>query len=124
MNVLRFSDRDFSTRLRDLTVSSLFDRTIEERARVIVEAVHSRGDAALLEFTAQFDGAHLTAEQLAVTRAELLHASLKADAGLRQAVSLAARNIEMFSRKSSRPITMSCAPSSACACAGAPCWFF
>src|SRR5207237_6482844 len=82
--------------------SSLCDKTIEERARAIIEAVYIRGDAALLEFTERFDGARLTAEQLAVTTAELLHASLKADEDLREAVALAGQNIETFSRKSLR----------------------
>ncbi len=103
MNVIRFSEPGFDSRLRQLArASSLFDKGIEERTRVIVEAVYIRGDAALLEFTERFDGATLTAEQLPVTMAEFVHASLKADAGLRQAVIAAGRNIEMFSRKSLR----------------------
>src|SRR5207247_1249030 len=76
--------------------------TIQDRARGIIESVSSRGDAALLEFTERFDGARLTAEQLPVTKAELVQASLKADPDLRQAVAIASRNIEMFSRKSLR----------------------
>src|SRR5437867_9498688 len=103
MNVIRFSEPDFSSRLRKLAAaSSLFDLVIEQRTRSIIEAVQGRGDAALLELTERFDGARLTEEQLPVTTAELLQASIKADAGLRQAVATAARNIEMFSRKSLR----------------------
>ena len=103
MNVLRHSDADFSARLAALTrASSLFDRTIEERARGIIEAVAERGDAALLEFTARFDGATLTAEQLPVSTAELLEASLQADDALRTAIDTAARNIALFSRNSRR----------------------
>src|SRR5258706_12782917 len=103
MNVIRFTDPDFSVRMRQLAAaSSLFDKTIEDRARAICDAVRTRGDEALLEFTERFDGARLTVEQLPATKAELLQASLKADQGLRQAVTLAGRNIEMFSRKSLR----------------------
>ena len=52
MNVVRFSEPGFAARMRQLAgASSLFDKTIEERARSIVDAVHLRGDAALLEFT-------------------------------------------------------------------------
>ena len=36
------------------------------------------GDEALVEFTARFDGAQLSTEQLVVTQAELMAASLKA----------------------------------------------
>src|SRR5581483_9622500 len=68
----------------------------------IVDAVRSRGDEALLELTERFHGAKLTAEQLTVTQAELLAASLKADETLRAAVALAAKNIGDFSRKSLR----------------------
>jgi len=103
MNVIRFTDPDFSVRVRQLAAaSSLFDKTIEDRARTICDAVRTRGDEALLEFTERFDGARLTVEQLPATKAELLQASLKADQGLRQAVTLAGRNIEMFSRRSLR----------------------
>jgi histidinol dehydrogenase len=103
MNVIRYSDKDYQRQLRKLTsLSSLFDPTIEERTRAIVEAVYLRGDAALLEFTERFDGAKLTAQQLAVTCAEQLNASLKADDEFRAAVALTSRNVEMFSRKSIR----------------------
>jgi len=103
MNVLRFTDSGFASQLSRLTsVSSLFDKTIEERTRALIEAVYTRGDAALLELTERFDGAKLTADRLPVTKAELLKASLKADGGLRQAVALAGRNIEFFSRQSLR----------------------
>src|SRR5689334_448083 len=101
MNVIRFSDTGFVESLQKLTgASSLFDQTVEERTRSIVEEVQSRGDAALLEFTERFDGARLRAEQIPVGTAELLSASLQADKVLRDAVTTASRNIEIFSRKS------------------------
>ncbi len=103
MNVLRFTESGFAARLRELTGhSSLFDKAIEERTRGILDGVYSRGDAALLEFTERFDGAHLTAEQLPVTAAEFMGASLAADDSLREAVAVAGRNIEQFARKSLR----------------------
>jgi len=103
MNVLRHTEPGFQQRLRALSnASSLFDPTIEERTRAIVEAVRARGDKALLEFTERFDGARLTADQLAVSTAELLDASIRADESLRSAVAMAAKNIEFFSLKSLR----------------------
>ncbi len=103
MNIIRHSDADFSQQLQQLlSASSLFDRTIEERAREILEAVQDRGDAALLEFTARFDKATLTAEQLRVSQAELMSASLKADQELREAVAEAQKNIAAFAKKSLR----------------------
>ena len=52
MNILRHTDPGFAARCQTLAAtSSLFDKTIEERARAIVEAVAARGDSAVLEFT-------------------------------------------------------------------------
>jgi histidinol dehydrogenase len=103
MNILRHADANFAARLEGLTkASSLFDRSIEERTRAILEAVYTRGDAAVLEFTERFDKAQLTVEQLAVTQAELLAASIKADESLRAAVETTRKNVEAFSRKSLR----------------------
>ncbi|HXT39846.1 MAG TPA: histidinol dehydrogenase [Candidatus Angelobacter sp.] len=103
MNVLRHTDKGFAAKLRPLaTHSSLFDPVIEERTRVILQDVYTRGDAALLELTERFDGAKLTAHQLAITKAELVGASLRADESLRAAVEVTRRNVEFFSRKSLR----------------------
>src|SRR5437773_12284511 len=103
MNLIRYTNAAFAEQLRKLTTaSSLFDRTIEERTRAIIQAVYLRGDAAVLEFTERFDGIKLTAEQLAVTQAELLTASLKADQELRRAVATTHKNVVLFSRKALR----------------------
>ncbi len=103
MRVIRFADADFAERLREMIApSSLFDAEIERRTRAILDAVQTRGDEAVLELTERFDGATLTAEQLAVTQAELMAASLKADESLRAAVAEAERNIAGFARKSLR----------------------
>jgi histidinol dehydrogenase len=103
MNVIRHTDATFSERLRELTApSSLFDPVIEQRTRAILDDVQARGDAAILELTERFDGAKLSAEQLAVTHAELMEASLKADASLRAAIGAAEKNIAAFAKKSRR----------------------
>ena len=103
MNVVRLNTPGYEEKLRQLAASSsLFDPQIEQRTRAIVEAVRDRGDDALIEFTERFDGARLTADKLPVTTAELLDASLTADAGLRAAVAESSKNIERFSRKALR----------------------
>jgi len=103
MKVIRHTDADFPSRLQEVTApSSLFDAEIEQRTRAILDAVHARGDEALLEFTERFDGAKLSAEQLVVTQAELMTASLKADESLRTAVAESERNIATFAKKSKR----------------------
>ena len=97
MNVIRYMDPDYAGRLRQVTTrSSLFDPTIEARARAILQEVEKRGDDAVLELTERFDGARLGAGQLAVTQAELMSASLHADPSLRVAVAEADKNKEQF----------------------------
>lgn len=103
MKVIRHIDKDFAAQLRELNAaSSLFDVEIESRTRTILHDVFVRGDGALLELTERFDGATLSVEQLAVTQAELLAASIKADESLRVAVKEAAKNIASFAGKSLR----------------------
>lgn len=103
MKIVRCSDSDFAEQLRELTMSSsLFDPVIEQRTREIIDAVRLRGDAALSELTERFDGAKLAPEQFAVTHAELMSASLKADETLRKAIAESQRNIAAFAKKSLR----------------------
>jgi histidinol dehydrogenase len=100
MRIVRLSDPDYAERLRELTApSSLFDPQIEQRVRAIVDAVRTRGDAALVELTEQFDGARLTADRLRVGPAEYMAASLKADASLRAAVKFADRNVATYGKR-------------------------
>ena len=103
MKIVRHTDRNFSARLREVAAdSSLFDAQIEARTREILQEVAARGDDAVLAFTEKFDGAKLTAGQLAVTQAELFSASLTADESLRAAVAEAEKNIAGFAKKSLR----------------------
>jgi histidinol dehydrogenase len=103
MHIVRLNDPGYPEKLaRAAAASSLFDPVIEDRTRTILEAVRTRGDAALVELTERFDGARLAPEQLRVTAAELMTASLQADAALRTAVQEASDNIAAFARKSRR----------------------
>src|ERR1700749_3602366 len=103
MKIVRHTDKDFSARLREISAdSSLFDAEIEARTKAILHDVFVRGDDAVLDFTEKFDGAKLFAEQLAVTQAELMAASLIADEPLRAAVAEAENNIASFAKKSLR----------------------
>jgi histidinol dehydrogenase len=103
MKVIRHTDPNFGERLRELaTASSLFDSEIERRTRAILLGIYERGDDALLDFTEKFDGAKLSVDHLAVTQAELMSASLKADESLRKTVAEAEKNIARFAKKSLR----------------------
>ena len=103
MKIIRHTDSNFAAKLREAAGgTSLFDAGIEQQTRKILDAIYTCGDDGLLEFTEHFDGAKLSAEQLAVTQAELLAASIKADESLRAAVAEAEKNIAAFARKSLR----------------------
>jgi histidinol dehydrogenase len=103
MKIVRATDKDFAAKIREATSdSSLFDAEIEQRTKAILHDVFVRGDDAVLDFTEKFDGAKLTANQLAVTQAELMAASLKADESFRAAVAEAEANIASFAKKSKR----------------------
>jgi histidinol dehydrogenase len=103
VKIIRHGDKNFSGKIREAaSASSLFDAGIENRTRAILHDVFVRGDDAVLDFTEKFDGAKLFAGQLAVTQAELLAASIKADEPLRAAVSEAEKNIAAFAKKSLR----------------------
>lgn len=103
MKVIRHTEPDFLQRLAEMTAeTSLFDTEIEQRTRAILDGVRARGDDALLEYTERFDGPKLTADQLAVTQAEFMTASLKADDALRSAIAEAEKNISNFAKKSRR----------------------
>jgi len=103
MRIIRHTDNDFARQLKKLTApSSLFDRTIEERTRAIVEDVAKRGDKAVIEFTDRFDGAKLTAGGLSVSEAELAAARKAANQRLRSAVAVSSRNVAFFARQSLR----------------------
>ncbi len=101
MKIIRPTDADAREQLKRLTASSsLFDPEIEQRTRAIIEAVQHRGDDALLDLTERFDGRRYFPEQLRVTKAELVRASLHADPELRAALDTARRNVERFARRS------------------------
>ena len=103
MNVIRYSDADFPDRLREMAApSSLFNREIEQETRTILDIVSMRGDEALVELTGRFDGVRLNVDQLPVSRAELMAASIEADQPLRAAVDEAEKNIMAFAKKSLR----------------------
>ena len=103
MKIVRHTDKDFAARIRQAAAgSSLFDAGIEQRTMDILREVFLRGDDAVLEFTEKFDGAKLSADQLAVTQAEFFNASLLADESLRAAVAEAEANIAGFAKKSKR----------------------
>lgn len=72
------------------------DPEVERRVRRIVADVRKRGDRAVLEYARQFDGLHGPIE---VTRAEMRRAARSVPRVVRDAVTLAAKNIRTVADK-------------------------
>lgn len=71
----------------------------EERVADIIDQVKKIGDQAVLELTARFDGAQLTAETLMVTEEEFAEAYEKIDAHLVEVIRKAIVNIRTYHEK-------------------------
>lgn len=78
------------------------DPEIEATVRAILEDVRQRGDAALFEYTAKFDGVRLEAATVRVAEAEIQAALGSLDPAVSEALSLAAERIEAFHRRQRR----------------------
>jgi histidinol dehydrogenase len=103
MNVFSHRDQDFDDQInRLLAPSSLFDPAIERQTQSIIDAVRTRGDAALAELTERFHGPKLSPDNFAVSQAECLAAAVQADPELRAAVAETHKNVTAFAKRSLR----------------------
>ncbi|MCX7826131.1 MAG: histidinol dehydrogenase, partial [Verrucomicrobiae bacterium] len=103
MKRLDYRSPDFAAQLAALEQTSLFDPTVEARTRDIIEDVRARGDEALTELTARFDGWRpASAAAFRVSDAELRGAEKAVSAGFTKAARFALRNIECFNRRGLR----------------------
>jgi histidinol dehydrogenase len=75
----------------------------EAEVQAICEAVRLRGDAALLEYSRQFDSPDLEIERIRVSEGEIDAAFNQLPADAKRALQRAARNIETFHRRQSVP---------------------
>ncbi|MBN9509779.1 MAG: histidinol dehydrogenase [Alphaproteobacteria bacterium] len=71
---------------------------VRDAVAAIVEAVRTRGDAALIEYTARFDRVQLSTDTLRVSRGAIDDADAATAPELRAALDLAAARIEAFHR--------------------------
>ncbi len=72
--------------------------SVDQAVTAIIADIRTRGDAALLDYTARFDRLTLTASRLRVTPAEIAAAVASIPAELAAALDLAATRIEAFHR--------------------------
>ena len=82
---------------RVLHWSAETDHAIEERVALILADVRARGDAALLEYTARFDGVHAASvAELEIPRSELLAALDLISPAQRSALEAAAQRVRSY----------------------------
>jgi len=79
-----------------LSRSTDFDPGLEASVRRIVSDVRARGDAAVLEYTLQFDGATLAPAGIRVPDADVASAAASVDPDLIEAMRAAADNVQRF----------------------------
>jgi histidinol dehydrogenase len=97
MRVLEMGSRECADLLERLQArGATISGEVEESARAILEDVRTRGDAALFEQTARFDGVRLTAASVRVTPHEVRDATSGLPRASRDALELAASRIRAF----------------------------
>jgi histidinol dehydrogenase len=103
LKIRRLDSRDagFDTALQALAHwADDTDAAIEARVAEIIAAVRSRGDAALLEYTARFDGVHAASvAELEIPQAELHAALAGLPAAQRSALEQAAERVRRYHQR-------------------------
>ena len=79
--------------------SVAFDPELMSAVGAIVDDVRKRGDAALIEYTARFDGVQPTPEQLRVDKQTLQRSADRVDSGVLAALREAIGNVATFHRR-------------------------
>jgi histidinol dehydrogenase len=87
---------DAAQRLRLLRRSEIEIDDLIERVRPILQAVRTRGDDALIEFTARFDHVQLSPDRLRVSREEIERAYQMLEPSVHQAIEQAIHNVRIF----------------------------
>ncbi len=98
--VFRTGDPGFEERLATIEArGAIADREVEPAVRAILEDVHARGDAAVIEATRRFDRVELGEADLEVPASELRAAEASLDPSARRALRLAAKRIRDYHRR-------------------------
>ena len=92
---------EVKTELQRICARTHDDQVVHKEATVreILHAVRRQGDQAVIQYTADFDGATLSADQLLLSGAELDAAYQQVSKGLLDAIRLACKNVEAFHRQ-------------------------
>lgn len=102
MELLRIGAPKDRARLERLINRRSIEPGIEVRVRLIVEAVRQREDAALIQFTRQFDGVKLSPSRIRLSRQEIEAGRDAASPALVRALKAVKRNVEEYHRRQRR----------------------
>ena len=96
INIYRWNDTSQEQKTKIMSRSGQdIDRFVPQ-AQKIVDAVKERGDAAVIEYTKEFDGADLSNLGLRVTQQEIDAAENNLDPAVKKAIDLSYQNIKIF----------------------------
>ena len=102
MKALTYNSSTYTSALRKLDRRHVPSAELQSYVTGILAEVKKRGDAAVVEFAAKFDGAKLAAKTLAVTEKEFAAAEKSVPADVKRALTASHRNVMTFAKKSLR----------------------
>jgi len=100
MKILRTWEKNFHVEFQSFQHRSVKDsENLEAQVKVILSDVKNRGDRALLEYTARFDNANFSQEELPVPEEHIEQAWEKLSSENKKSLNLAKERIEKFHRE-------------------------
>jgi histidinol dehydrogenase len=102
MKILTHQDKAYAAFVRRLKRRAIPGDDVRDLVAAIIAEVGKRGDKALFEYTAKFDGATLTPRTLAVSPAEFAKARESVTPATKDAVARSLANIRAFAKRSLR----------------------
>lgn len=102
MRILRYTDAAYADALVRLNRRAEASDRVRDVVAAVIGDIRQNGDKALLELTQKFDGATLTADQLAVSPDEVAAAVASLTPDVRAALDASRRNVTTFAQQSLR----------------------
>jgi histidinol dehydrogenase len=99
MQILHFTDADYRQQLEQIIGRPAFDQNVENAAARILNAVRSKGDAAVAAAARKFDKVTLSPEEFAVTEKEIAAARDAVAPDVRKAIRTAHAQVKDFARQ-------------------------
>ena len=102
MKVIRHTDPGYAEAIRKFNRRPEASENVRDVVAGVIKEVRARGDAAVIELAAKYDGASLTPATMRVSAAELEAAWKSVDQKVRDALEASQRNVFAFAKKSLR----------------------